>query len=1329
MPLLGSYGGSSEYAYRGTIDDFPNDFSFTNQTNAIPGNLFTSNQVTITGINNRALVRVSAGASVSVNGGSYVIPTEASPVFIRNNQTLSVRIPSTSGQLSDFDKLYSASVNVGKKSAVWQVRTKIVDVDPTPFTFTNQTNGEIGIAYTSNEITISGLEAGFSFPADITSGSGQIIKNGGTGVPSVSIVNGDRIFLRLISPFEYSEFPTGSGVKTNSTIVRVGSYSTSWSVSSRNVDVFINPFEFNDINNALTSTVYTEESVNLSGIVTTITGADQGIPLVTAVTGCELQVEQPAAGGGFSIRRAFSPSNAIVFNGDRLRARLTSSPNFSETRIGIVTVSSFAGRFIVTTRPRPIDTIPDAFTFTDITANRGSTIESNEVTLVGMTTFTDEGVASLTTGTNGGDAQFQVTRGTQIIRSYTGIGTYPVRNGDKIKLRITAAAEQNITRTATFRVDGIDTSIVITGTTAFRDDIWSVTSATRVCDVTPFTIPTLNNAELSTLQTTSFTVNGFQFDCGMIVSTNVGTLSIPGSSLTNNIPVSPGTVVTLRVTSAPSFATPTVATVTVSNSASAIIPSRTYSTTWTINNKVDSSAATISISASPSPVLLGNPVTLTWTSNNAASVSGFTGQGFNPTTINGTATVTPTSTQAYSISVTPNPTASNSPQVQTASVNVTIQEDTSPDSFTMSPSSFSSRPLGSTVTSRAVSSANSNVSVTGLTPSTTVPALVSSTTGNPVFMRINGINRGTSFNVQNNDVIEVILTNSSSSNIQASATLSIGGSSQTFTSTTVSQTTTVTLTASPTSVQVGQTANLTWTTTNAELITGFSGPGFNPTNPQGGTIPVTLTTAGTQSYSISVRGPSTAANFPNSVTASANITAQNDTTPDSFSISPSVLTNQARSSEVSALAQSSANPSVSVTGLTDGITVNASISGSISGMSVNNGGRVTSANVRNGDSIRVFMTNSANSNTTVTGTLTIGNQSSSFSSQTASCNPTTSSSPYGSANVIFTEGRNPGQTTTGTLYYTSRTGGFTEAKSAPAQPGGTTAVLVNSSQSVPVPSGSTQVKYIVIGGGGGGSVGRGGGGGGLVEGTRSLSPGTSSLNVTIGSGGGSNSPGGSSSITIPGSGTFTAPGGGSGSSGGAGGSGITGNGQTTDSFFRGVGGIAGGSTKGGNPGTSTGNTSPTNTIRGGGGGGVSLGISGTTSFFAAASGGLNASTFTAGNGASAGGGGGGVGPSASGAGSGRPGQAALQFTLPGTPAGPGTTWDDLIRTIVNAFLSKKGLPPTPSDLNTWTSNFIQNTSLTLSQLDTNIKNSISASSVTTSQLTDSCGGPFPPVSN
>jgi hypothetical protein len=1118
MPLLGSYGGSSEYAYRGTIDDFPNDFSFTNQTNAIPGQLFTSNQVTITGINNRALVRVSAGASVSVNGGSYVIPTEASPVFIFNNQTLSVRIPSTSGQLTDFNKLYSANVSVGKKTALWEVRTKIVDVDPTPFSFVNRTDGEIGIAYTSNEVTISGLESGFSFPADITSGSGQIIKNGGIGVPSVSVVNGDRIYLRLLAPFEYSEFPTGSGKKTNTTTVKVGAYSTNWSVSSRDVDVFVNPFDFNDINNALTSTVYTEQSVNTLGVVTTITGADQGIPLVTAVSGCQLQVEQPSAGGGFSIRRDFSPSNAIVFNGDRLRVRLTSSPNFSDTRIGIVTVSNFIGKFIVTTRPRPVDTIPDAFTFTDIPSQaRGTTVESNEVTLVGMTTFTDEGDASIATGTNGGNAQFQVTRGTSIIKPFSATGS-KVRNGDKIKLRITASSEQNITRTATFRVDGIDTSIVITGTTAFRDDIWSVTSASRTCDITPFTLTTSNNVNPNTVQTISFTVDGFQSDCGMVVSTNLGSLSVPGSSLTNNIPVSPGTVVTLSVTSASSFSTARVATVTVSNTSSGVIPNKSYSTTWTVNTVAD--------------------------------------------------------------------------------------------------------------------------------------------------------NRATS----------------------------------------------VTLSASPTSIVPNQSVTLTWSSINAAIITGFSGEGFNPTTPQGGTATILLTTPGTRNYSITVQGPPSSIN-PGPVTAPASVTVQNITTPDTFSLNPSSISEQNKSTEVSAVAQSSTNSFVSVSGLTAGVTVNASLSGSATGMSVNNGGRVTSASVKNGDSIRVFMTTSANSDTDVNGTLTIGDRSASFTARTKACTSPTSTKTYagGSVTVNFKAAKVNNSSTTVNLY-TSRSGGglFTKTKSDTT--GGS--FFTTTPDTYSIPPGVTQVQVAAVGGGGGASATAGGGSGALAKATIPVTGGDT---ITITRGSGASFFGADSTISKNGTVLVRAKGGpfSSGKAGFQIESPASGSGTEGGP----AGGIPGGSIIG-----SAGSPSPGSKKGpgGGGGGGVS---------FSSQPGGIKETAVAGPNASSAGGTSFGTGGANAGGGRGAAGIGA--FNNPQGPfPGPGNgavalyyesvgssapVWDSLIQEIVSSIQQKAGRPPSDSEMDTYTTEFISKSALTLEGLRTLIQN---ASIPFASSFTDSCDGTF-----
>lgn len=1126
MPLLGSYGGSSEYAYRGTIDDFPNDFSFTNQTDAIPGNLLTSNQVTIIGINNRALVRVSAGASVSVNGGSYVIPTEASPVFIRNNQTLSVRIPSTSGQLTDFSKSYSANVSVGKKTALWEVRTKVVDVDPTPFTFTNQTNREIGVGYTSNEITVSGLESGFSFPADITSGSGQIIKNGGTGVPSVSVVNGDRIYLRLISPFEYSNFPTGSGTKTNSTTVRVGSYSTSWSVSSRDVDLFIDPFDFNDINNALVSSVYEAFSVNTSGIVTTITGADQGIPLVTAVTGCELRVEQPAAGGGFSIRRPYSTANAIVFNGDRLTARITTSGNFSETKVGIVTVSSFAGRFIVTTRPRPIDTIPDPFTFTDIPSQtRGSTVESNEITLVGMSTFTDEGVASLTTGTNGGNAQFQVTRGTQVLRNYTGIGTYPVRNGDKIKLIITASSEPNITRTATFRVDGIDTNLVITGTTGFRDDIWSVTAEARSCDITPFTLTTVNNAIRSTAQTITFTVGGFQSDCGMVVSTNLGSLSVSGSSLTNNIPVSPGTVVTLNVTSSASFGGSTVATVTVSNSSTGVLPNKTYSTTWTINTVQDTTPTSVTISASPTSITIGQSTRLTWSSVNATEVSASSGQGFSLT------------------------------------------------------------------------------------------------------------------------------------------------------------------------------------------ATQLSGSNF----------PVTPTSLGNQTYSITVKSNPSASNAATSPTVSKSVTVSvtEDTTPDSFSLSPSSFTSQNKSAEVSATAQSSTNSSVSVSGLTANTTVSASISGQASGFTVNNGSRVTTANVKNGDVIRVFMTNSSNQDTLVSGTLNIGTKSSSFTSRTTACTVPTSQKFYANNAVTVNFKAATVNGSTNLNLYTSKSGGTTQARA-----GATGAKAYTSSPIPSIPNGVTSIQVALVGGGGAGGPGKGGGAGGTVQATVPVSGGQS-VTVEVAASGGSGK-GNDSKILVGGSEAVRAVGGQSGTSGGAGGGGTI----TLGSGTATPGGSASGKTGG--------TTSPVGGVAGQpgsgdkGGGGTGGGVTFTEGPDGIK---LNAnngqSNISSGTGTglqgSNGGGSGGSGftgstllppgtfaPNSS---SGRGGAAVFYQSSPSSAI----TWDNVIDTIVQQFNVTAGRPPSDSEMDTYTNQFISNSSLSLDGLRTNIQNSGVARA---NSFTDSCGGTF-----
>mgnify|MGYP000574612906 CR=1 FL=1 len=48
-PLLGSLGDSSEYAYRGTLDDIPDEFILSNVDDVNPGAAVTTGPIAITG--------------------------------------------------------------------------------------------------------------------------------------------------------------------------------------------------------------------------------------------------------------------------------------------------------------------------------------------------------------------------------------------------------------------------------------------------------------------------------------------------------------------------------------------------------------------------------------------------------------------------------------------------------------------------------------------------------------------------------------------------------------------------------------------------------------------------------------------------------------------------------------------------------------------------------------------------------------------------------------------------------------------------------------------------------------------------------------------------------------------------------------------------------------------------------------------------------------------------------------------------------------------------------------------------------------------------------
>ena len=633
-PLLGALGDSSEYAYRGTLDDVPTDFNFTNLTNVDPGVAHTTGPITITGINNRVRVSVSAGASIAVNSGIFT----SGPSFIRSGDTIALYIPTTSGSDTDFDKTYSATATVGKTSKVWTVRTRDKDSTPDAFTFTNSENQELGITSTSNTITISGLDSTVPSNAAITSGIGSFSKNGGATGTATTIGNGDTIAIVLRGPTNYSS--------TNTTGITVGTYTTSYSVSTRAADTTVNQFVFNNYTNVAISSAFDSNSITLSGADNNTALAP--VSLTATVSGGFLRVVR-----GSSTIRDFSTDAATVFNGDILTLKVNSSASYSTSTSATLRVTGandavgIGSTFRVTTRPIVSDTIVNQFTVVDKTGQgRNISTISDPITISGITTHADD-AAYIYLSNNADGAQFRVRRSGTVIRDFSSSDS-TVRNGDVVDLRITTSPASSGTVLTNVNIAGTDNTDINNLITQTRSDTWVVQSAARNCPLVSPTLTSVTRVEPSSLQSVTFIPTSYDSDCNVVANTsNVNSYLNVNGTTGNNLLVLPGVACTVFMTAgAFSETRTTTVTLTANNN----IPSPNSTTAnWSVSTR-DISNPTITLTATPSTVACNSNVTLSWVSTGAVSV---TTNGFTGVTTTGSVSVGPVkSNSTYSITAT-----------------------------------------------------------------------------------------------------------------------------------------------------------------------------------------------------------------------------------------------------------------------------------------------------------------------------------------------------------------------------------------------------------------------------------------------------------------------------------------------------------------------------------------------------------------------------------------------------------------------------------------------------------------------------------------------------
>ena len=207
LTLAGSSGGGIVPS-----DDIPDAFTFTDVTGATVSTQYTSNTITVTGIDTASAISITGG-TYSINGGGYT----ASAGSVVNGDQVSVRTTSS----GSFSTAVNAALTIGGVSDTYTVTTTAADDVPSAFTFTDITNASTSTQYTSNTITVLGINT--SSAITITGGTYSI--NGGSYTASAgTVVVNDTVSVRVTS--------SGSASTAVNVVLTIGGVSDTYTVTT-----------------------------------------------------------------------------------------------------------------------------------------------------------------------------------------------------------------------------------------------------------------------------------------------------------------------------------------------------------------------------------------------------------------------------------------------------------------------------------------------------------------------------------------------------------------------------------------------------------------------------------------------------------------------------------------------------------------------------------------------------------------------------------------------------------------------------------------------------------------------------------------------------------------------------------------------------------------------------------------------------------------------------------------------------------------------------------------------------------------------------------------
>lgn len=198
-------------------DTTPAAFDFPNQTGVALNTAVVSDAVTLSGINSPATVSaLTGGLSYRVNGGGWIATTGGT---VANGQQVEVRLTSS----ASFGTQVSGSITIGGVSDTFAVTTVAQDTTPDAFTFTDVSNANLATLYTSNTITVAGINS----PAAISIDGGEYQVNGGAWTSgSGTVANGATVAVRGTS--------AGSAGTSLDVVLTIGGVSDTYTITTGN---------------------------------------------------------------------------------------------------------------------------------------------------------------------------------------------------------------------------------------------------------------------------------------------------------------------------------------------------------------------------------------------------------------------------------------------------------------------------------------------------------------------------------------------------------------------------------------------------------------------------------------------------------------------------------------------------------------------------------------------------------------------------------------------------------------------------------------------------------------------------------------------------------------------------------------------------------------------------------------------------------------------------------------------------------------------------------------------------------------------------------------